>query len=187
MSSRRGLVWQSSPRASAAPLVQAGPGFCRTEAREGFEFPERCQRLAQEAEGEGCLGGHPLGPPEGEPAGRRPGASNKARFASPASPIRNRTEYSLRRVASTVAETAASAASRSNSATSEGPGRTNSKTLGFGPPHKLQKRGSNPDAFASPPGPNRAQGDANEKRADYRGGFARPVAASLRIGVDNAW
>ena len=68
-------------KCSAAPLVKAGPGFCRTEAREGFEFPERCQRLAQQAEGEGCLGGDPLGPPEGEPAGRRPGASNKARLA----------------------------------------------------------------------------------------------------------
>ena len=81
MSSRRGLVWQMSPSARLHRWYKAGPRFCRAEAREGFEFPERCQRLAQEAEGEGCLGGDPLGPPEGEPAGRRPGASDKARLA----------------------------------------------------------------------------------------------------------
>ena len=81
MSSRRGLVWQSVPERSAAPLVQAGPGLRRAEARDGFQFPERCQRLAQEAKGEGRLGGDPLGPPQGEPVGRRPGASDKARLA----------------------------------------------------------------------------------------------------------
>ena len=51
--------------------------------------------------------------------------------------------------------------------------RTDSKTLGFGPPHKLQKRGSNPDAFPSPPGSNWARGEANEKRTDFGGRVAR--------------
>ena len=81
MSSRSGLVWQRSSERSAAPLVKAGAGLRRAEAGDRIQFAERCQRLAQEAKWEGRLGGYPLGPPQGEPTGRRPGASDKARLA----------------------------------------------------------------------------------------------------------
>ncbi len=120
MSNRKGLVWQmsSSERLHrryklARASVEPRPGRASSSLSGANAWLNRPNGRAVSA-------ATPSAHPRASPPAAAPARLTRLVLPSPASPRRNSTEYSPRLVASTVAETAASAVSRSNSATCEG-------------------------------------------------------------------